>query len=293
MAMSEYTPMTDAKIPLYTFYNAAFERLKDRFLATIKDDYDIHCIRCDFDTGGQPIDKAVDMFIARGKIIRDAIRENLGGIIILADIDIQFFRPTEPIVRKALESHRMVFQKGDVEKANRSKNMGFIALRCDEKILAFWSEVLEEIRRTERWEEIIVNEMLEKESAPDFGLFPDQIWTPMLIARPEDIALHHAINSGPGEKGKIEQMDRVVDALKHGTFGSFSIPQARDSFMSLMRHVNMQRKSKGARVAFCMTLPSTLYSYFIDRNIGRVGIFIRKASPRLYAKLKPYAAKNA
>lgn len=283
---------TNEKIELYTFYNEAFKKLKDRFMATIKDDYVIHCIRSDFSTGGQPIDKAVDMFIARGNIICDAIKKNFGKIIVLADIDIQFFAPTEPYVRKAMETHRMVFQRGEPS-TNRTKNMGFIALRCDEQILGFWQDVLAEIKASERWEEIIVNEMLEKRKDIDYGIFPDEIWTPMLPSRPKDIVLHHAICAGTTEKDKLRQMDYVVKSISNGTFDKLTIKPAYDSFMSLMGYVNIQRKTKGAKVAYMQILPRVLYNLYIDRNLGRLGVLIHKVSPRLYAKLKPNAAKNA
>ncbi len=286
--MASPDPKAPEKIALYTFYNSAFENLKDRFLSTIQDDYDIHCMRCDFDTGGQPIDKAVEMFIARGNIINQAISENIGKTIILADIDIQFFGKTEPIVRKAAETNRMTFQKGEPS-SNRSKNMGFIALRCDEQVLGFWKDVLEEIKASERWEEVIVNEMLEKRKDIEYGLFPDEIWTPLIPTRPEGIVLHHAICAGVTERDKLRQMNRVSKAIEEGTFGSFVVRPAYDTLPALLRYVNMQRKAKGAKVAFTKTLPQVLYEFYIDRNIGKIGAMIRKVSPRLYEKLKPNA----
>lgn len=278
------------KIKLYTFYNSHFNVLKDRFLRTIKDDYDVQCILCDFAANKEPISQAKEMFISRGTIICNAIRDNFGKIIIVSDIDIQFFRPTEPVVRDMLQSYDMVFQRGE-DFALRSKNMGFIGINCHAKTLAFWEQVLQIIKDTGRWEEIIVNELLATTTDVTYGVFPDTIWTPMLHSRPTDIILHHAIVAGITPQRKLKQMEQVTKALERGTFTEFKIKTVGDTLLSQLHTVNRKRTEVGNLQALGVLLPRVLYNHFIDKNIGRVGLFIKKLSPTLYAKLKSTPTK--
>lgn len=283
-------------IALYTFYNEDFMQLKDRFLSTLQDDYEIHCIRSDFDTGGKPIDKAVDMFIARGEIICKAIRDNIPhygsseeGIIILSDIDIQFFRPTEATVREALKHFDMAFQKDDDE--GNGKNMGFIALHCNERTLKFWQNVLEEIRTTGNWEQAIVNDFIhsddmEKNLSLNCGTFPDAIWNPILTSRPHDIILHHAVYAGVGQTGKLRQMNMVMKAIARGRFGSLKIKKQGNSLLSELRHARAEAKTKGAYAVATTMIPGILYRHLIDKNLGRSGQLIKKLSPKAYSLLK-------
>lgn len=277
------------KIKLFTFYNSHFNILKDRFLRTLQDDYEVHCVLGDFEANHQPISHAVDMFIARSNMICDAIKNNMGKIIIVSDVDIQFFRKSESTIRESLKGYDMAFQKGD---NYRARNMGFIGIHCNPNTLAFFEAVREEIRKTGRWEEVIVNEFLDKDMGVTHTIFPETIWTPILSSRPADIILHHAIAAGVSPKSKLKQMIQIERMLTDGTFAKFKTKIPGNSFLSQLHHVNKQRKEKGAYTAFVKILPKVLYGYIIDRNLGKIGAYMKKKSPRLYNALKPYVPKK-
>lgn len=277
------------KIKLFTFYNSHFNILKDRFLSTLQDDYEVHCVLGDFEANHQPISHAVDMFIARSNMICDAIKNNMGKIIIVSDIDIQFFRKSESTVRESLKEYDMAFQKGDV---HRPRNMGFIGINCSPQTLAFFEAVREEIRKTGRWEEIIINEFLDTNMGVTHTIFPETIWTPVLSSRPSDIILHHAIAAGVSPKSKLKQMIQVERMLAAGTFSQFNSKKLGNSLLSQLHHVHKQRKEKGVYVAFFQILPKVLYGHFIDKNLGKIGSYMKKKNPKLYNALKPYVPKK-
>lgn len=273
------------KIQLFTFYNSHFNVLKDRFLETLQDTYEVTCVLGDFEANKQPVSHAVDMFIARSNMMCDAIEHNMGKIIVVSDIDIQFFRPSEPTVRASLEGVDMVFQKGD---HLRPRNMGFIGIQCNERTLAFWKLVRERIRQTGRWEEIIVNELLDEDTTVSHAIFPETIWTPIMASRPTDIILHHAIAAGVSPKSKLKQMKKISAMLDRGTFHLFKIKVPGNSLVSQLHYAKKQYKEKGLGPVVFKIVPGILYGHLIDKNLGRIGTYLKKKNPKLYARLKPY-----
>jgi hypothetical protein len=87
-------------------------------------------------------------------IIR-GIEENMGSSIIHSDIDIQFFGDILPDITKGLEDKDVVFQKG-----GRTICMGFLACNCNDKTLAFFKIVKEEMTRLNKHDEFCAKQLL-------------------------------------------------------------------------------------------------------------------------------------
>lgn len=87
---------------MYTFANEAWSRLKERFLRTLKDDYEVTVIDGKFP---ETIYWATpSASIVKAEIVRDTVKGNIGERIIFSDIDIQFFRIfAGPTIEQKLE----------------------------------------------------------------------------------------------------------------------------------------------------------------------------------------------
>ena len=231
---------------LYTFYNKRFEKLKERFLATIKDDYEIKCVYLDFDSPGK---RDIRTLIIKSQFIHNAIKENMGHVIIFSDIDIQFFLPTRGIVEKYIKNNDMVFQC-EYAPIIQGVNTGFMALRCNENVLNFWKSVVKIMRETRMppKDQTIVRFLLG--FYPNYpGLLPDAIlersikWTvfPRSVwvctsykAIPPHIILHHAAYSRYQDE-KLAQMEEVkkMIEIKHSLVVDYFIHLRRSFFYFL------------------------------------------------------------
>lgn len=59
-------------------------------------------------------------------------------LLLISDVDLQFFRPVLPTVRKAMAGKEMCLQR---EFVGLGVNIGFMALRRCEAVRAFWHKV--------------------------------------------------------------------------------------------------------------------------------------------------------
>lgn len=141
---------------LYIFYNKEYEPMKEKFLLSLKDDYEViaHSVRYDREFasgGGKPT------WVTKTNIILKSIKENIGFPVIISDIDIIFFKKTESIVLDALQDADIVFQR---EYDKSGVNLGFVAMRCNNNTLRFWEMVLSQVQNTNCWDQLVVNKML-------------------------------------------------------------------------------------------------------------------------------------
>jgi hypothetical protein len=142
--------------------------------------------------------------------ICQAIRDNLGDVVLCLDPDIQFFRPCLPLVTEAIEGRDIVFQS-EHWPFNGEVNTGFVAIRCSKKTLALYDRAAQlEFERMPVGDQTAVNQILTEEpTGLDWAVFPRQIW-----ARshgripPDDIILHHA-NCAVNTQSKIRQLKGV------------------------------------------------------------------------------------
>ena len=179
-------------------YSAENTRLKDDWLSrTMVDDLELHFTYLgSIADSGVPFERRSWLSATRRKheAICQAIRDNLGDVILCLDPDIQFFRPCLPLVTEAIEGRDIVFQsehwpfRGEV-------NTGFVAIRCSAKTLAFYDRVAQlELEQMSHGDQTGVNQVL-AEASPglEWAVFPRQIWARSHgRVPPDDMILHHA-----------------------------------------------------------------------------------------------------
>ena len=83
------------------------------------------------------------------------IEENMGSAIIHSDIDIQFFGYVLQDIQNGLAENDVVFQKG-----GRTICMGFLACKCNDKTLAFFKKIKEEMTKQQKHDEFCAKHLL-------------------------------------------------------------------------------------------------------------------------------------
>jgi len=132
----------DKKIKLYAFYTEDVISLLKFFLESIEDDWDLNIIKVDeidgnSNTGSEQWYKTI---YKKVEYIREVISENFGEIIIVSDIDIQFFGKTNDIIIEKIKNNDLLFTKEYDDEP--TANGGFIVIKCNENTLRFYDEVL-------------------------------------------------------------------------------------------------------------------------------------------------------
>lgn len=230
-----YTPNLN-EMNIHVFFNDGQRILFERyFTPSLKDDWRIivHPIRNldqgqNFGTQGfkEIIHQKIDTLLNE---IFPLEEHNYG--FILSDIDIQFFKPCDTIVRNYLERHDIVFQRENSHTVE--VNTGFVAMRVTSDVINFWRQIefeLKDALDNPRFinEQSLANALLATASQLNWGVFPDEIWAWSnqrffpTIAYQHSICLHHANCTEPrGNKTsldlKIEQLDLVNKKVRSRT----------------------------------------------------------------------------
>jgi hypothetical protein len=223
---------------IHVFFNDGQKVLFERYFApSLKDDWPIivHPIRNlnqgqNFGTQGfkKIIHQKIDTLL--NKIFP---LEEHGYGFILSDIDMQFFKPCDTIVRDYLERHDIVFQREHSHTAE--VNTGFVAMRVTPEVINFWRQIefeLKDALDNPRFvnEQSIANALLATAPQLNWGVFPNEIWAwsnhryrffPTIVHLPS-ICLHHANCTTPrGNKTsldlKIKQLDLVNEIVRSRT----------------------------------------------------------------------------
>lgn len=128
---------------LYGLYTPSHEPLlKDWLLPSLRDPYTL-CFQ-PYDQVG-PRDQHVygtpsftRTTLLKVEVILRAIRENWGDVFVYSDVDVQFFRPTEPLLRRLIRNFDLLFQRDSPEGIACA---GFFACRTTPVTLGFWESV--------------------------------------------------------------------------------------------------------------------------------------------------------
>jgi len=219
------------KIKLYSIYTDEAAALKDIFLDTLQDDWELHISH--WGKAGQDGDWGTPAFVELVKkkvaYIIETIKENTDDIIIWSDIDIQFFGKCSDTILKSLSGNDIVFQ---AERwPAKEINAGFMAIRCNEKTLLFFETVLNfEIEKLRFFEQTAINKILKEQTVDlDWDVLPNQIWAPSHGGfPPSDILLHHANCTEP----------RIINGKRMG-----SIERKIMQFKGIRKHLETRRKN--------------------------------------------------
>lgn len=219
------------KIKLYSIYTDEAAALKEIFLETLQDDWELHISH--WGKAGQDGDWGTPSFakLVKRKIayIIETIKENTGDIIIWSDIDIQFFGKCTDTILNSMSGNDIVFQ---AERwPAKEINAGFMAIRCNEKTLLFFETVLNfEIEKLKFFEQSAINSILKEQTVDlNWDVFPKEIWAPSHGGLPPaGILLHHANCTAP----------RIVNGKKLG-----SMERKIIQFNGIRKHFETRRKN--------------------------------------------------
>ena len=162
--------MKKDKIVVTGIYTNSYKDVVNLQIHSCKDDYKFD-YRYITDEEWQNAKTSKDFAFWGGNIIKtqlviDKIKENFGGILLVCDADLIFLKPTEKQIRKELKHFDTLFlqerfdKKHQYEKAKANINIGFVAIKCNERNLNFWEEVQAKTQQTHGWDQEIANEIL-------------------------------------------------------------------------------------------------------------------------------------
>jgi len=82
---------------LYAIYSKYNEKLKDEwFLPSLNDEFELVFKEAKSFGGEYQTDGFREAVLEKSDLIINAIKENMGGLFVYSDVDIQFFKPIKP-----------------------------------------------------------------------------------------------------------------------------------------------------------------------------------------------------
>ncbi len=188
------------KTKIYSIYTDEASELKEIFLRSIQDDWNINLKNFGQTNGngnwGTP--EFGQLMRKRIYYIISIIKENWYDVIVWADIDIQFFRKCSKLIEQAIDGMDILFQSENWPE--KEVNAGFIVIRCNEKTLSFFETVWQkDLEKLEFFDQSAMNEILkENKIGLRWDILPSQFWARSHHdAPPKDIVLHHANCTNP------------------------------------------------------------------------------------------------
>ncbi|TET05940.1 hypothetical protein E3J79_04075 [Candidatus Dependentiae bacterium] len=214
------------RIKLYAFYTPSHEKLLNEwFLPSLRscDNYEIILERFEqecpsgtfmehgwFDTMSHKVD-----------LIIRAIKENWGDIFVHADVDIQFFGPTQQVIRELMHDKDMLFQ---LDTPYGMPCAGFFACRGNVKTLSVWQEIGNMLtdKNNKKNDQLLLWDLIKVRNPYSVkwsylpsdkfiggGTFTGNVWeSGMPLTVPGGVLMHHA-NSTIGMENKIKQLQHA------------------------------------------------------------------------------------
>ena len=198
---------------IFYFCDESFMDMKYEFELSFKDPFEknffyLENINLDRSKPGS----GVDIWKFKTEMVINSIKQNMGEIIIVSDIDIIFYKPVMDCVKVSMENHEICFQK---EFKYYGLNIGFISILCNENTLEFWEKIHDVVSTTNRWDQEIVNDFIFNDKHKiKWNLFPSSIWNWSQGELNKDIKLHHA-NCASSKDEKFEQMKFVFNHINN------------------------------------------------------------------------------
>ncbi len=187
---------------IISIYTDATRTLKDEwFLKTLRDRCEVKLVHLPLSGSGD--DRSAEWYACITEkivLLIDQIRRHWLDSIIWADIDIQFFRRTVPLVRRTLREYDLAFQACGPDK--KTAGTGFMGIRCNEPTLSFFERILERGFAGRPFaDQDTANEVLAAGDIPlKWTLFPETVYNARLGPLPRRPVLHHACAASPQER---------------------------------------------------------------------------------------------
>jgi hypothetical protein len=196
---------------LVSVYTPEFDDMaRDWLLGTLRDAWDLQIVRID-QQGDARFGSAFHREVNQIKcdVACDAIRRLQGDVVVLADVDIQFFDACEPLLREAL---RQADVCGMAEANCGPLNGGFLVVRCTGETARLWERIRDDPGKWQMpfFEQELLNRLLTGGDANGirFRVLPDSFWSPASgHGPPDDLLVHHA-TCAAGTAEKIRQLRR-------------------------------------------------------------------------------------
>jgi len=209
---------------LHYMYDESFSDLKDIFLSSLKDDFQLNPIKIPtpiFEDGCKPYKKFGGGFETWKYKISNIIRiidecdEN--ELFIFSDVDIVFYQSTKNIINKLSIDADILFLREffedvrpDIQIGNI--NIGFMAIRSTPEVRRFFFDVYETMISTNVMEQYVINDILynKHDYKLTWKLFPPTFCSSSVGIENinKDIILYHA-NCSVGKDQKVEYINKV------------------------------------------------------------------------------------
>jgi O-antigen biosynthesis protein len=208
---------------IYCCYTEAHEPLlREYFIPTLPNDMHLVAIPLEISGSGDFLSREfIDCINRKMELIQESLLLEEGGLIIWSDIDIIFFSSFAEEVRNFMDGggHDIAFQREGYGLFEGEVNTGFIAMRCNDRVRAFYKRVQEELRANpEKNEQPVVNELLAEGPDLSWAMLPTHYtarshgWPP-----PQHMVLYHAnVTAGKGGVQMKREQFEDVRALRAG-----------------------------------------------------------------------------
>ncbi|MGO9594073.1 MAG: putative nucleotide-diphospho-sugar transferase [Steroidobacteraceae bacterium] len=130
-----------------------------RFLSGIEDGLRVHHLELPVaGLKSAPAGGGIATWEYKTKLLIELASGDPKNIVLLTDIDIEFYRPIAPLITEMLDTTDLLFQR---ERSKGSEvNIGVIAFRPSQELAHFWEQVLKRVLVSQTWDQTITNEVL-------------------------------------------------------------------------------------------------------------------------------------
>lgn len=233
---------------LIYFWNDAFKEMRDMFVESIKDDFqleehylDAEAIKSRYAWDSQGFGGGMPIWLFKTDLIIDSIIKNAGSTIVVSDIDIVFFKPVIPELKQLIKSFDTLFQKEFLNRPDKPVNIGFMVIQCNDKTLKFWRAVRQMLTDTGTWDQQCVwNILNSRNQIIKYDLLPNSFYNKTLqtnVPIPKSPFLYHANFSAGGLDEKISNIKTFQTLVSYSQTCNNKIAlvlrgHIRDSFKS-------------------------------------------------------------
>ncbi|NBT57239.1 hypothetical protein EBT16_00485 [bacterium] len=205
------------RLKIYFYSTPHFKVIRDQFVNSIKDDWDLREMTFDDFSSQNEIGGGMDSAFAKLFVISVAFQETVPGeVFIVSDTDIVFYARCTDKILEAIENKHICISK---ERPDGGMNIGFMAIRNDEVTRRFWMDIHSRMQKKDvpfaqgggrEVDQGLVNALLYGNHYPDMigSFLPDSFWNWSQGNLNRQIVMHHA-NCAFGIESKISQFEYV------------------------------------------------------------------------------------